>query len=178
MKAILLILMLVFTSCGSIPTATELVDAVAGRLGDSDSTVEEAAEEVEEIAAEELEEMDDDEYEVGIIGDTLAPDRFFMGTWEKKFQYTPCPDWPSVIRIYSYDNKIDIEDNSQSLISQGSIFIDDTVDIHTQYLDTFGRPLLALDCTCTIDESVYYDDEFACTCEYGGSSCGLRYTKY
>jgi len=173
-----LLILIMFTSCGAIPTAVELIDAVSDRLDNNDGTTE-VVEEVEEIAASELDELDDNEYEVGIIStEDVTPDRYFMGTWAKKFVYTPCPDWPSTIRLYSYDNKVDIENNSQELISQGSIFIDDTLDFTTQYLDTFGRPLISLVCTCTIDESNYYDDEFSCSCEYGDSSCSLRYDKY
>jgi hypothetical protein len=160
-------------NCGSIPSATDLVDAIEGSdLFDSNEQDEAA----ERITSEELEEYDDEEYEVGITTTTaVAADRYFMGTFEHAYSYKQCPNWPVITRMYSYDDRIDIEDNKGDLVTQGAIFIDDTFSLNTTYLDDFGRPLIDLTCTCVMDTSVYYDDRMECQCSYGSSSCTVAY---
>lgn len=107
-----------------------------------------------------------------------AGDRYFIGTFTEQYAYQNCADFPKVIRLYSHNNLVDLEDNSQNRIGTGVQFPDDTFDFTVTYLDSLGNPDIDLSCTCSITVEQYYADELDCDCDSDKmNDCSLFYEK-
>ncbi|MBF0103895.1 MAG: hypothetical protein HQM16_01095 [Deltaproteobacteria bacterium] len=113
--------------------------------------------------------------------------RYFLGTYEINEGYTSCNDayWgpglevPSILRAYSYSDKIDFETSFSQLVWGAYIYPDNTFDFRIFYLDTWGNPSVTLTCSCIFNEYDYWTDDMSCTCEASNDdgSCTLQYDK-
>ena len=115
-------------------------------------------------------------------------DRYFMGTYNLTSGGYPLSctssygngyDFPSTLRLYSYDYSIDFENSYGDLVWIADVYPDDTFDFRVQLLDSFGRPSNTIACTCDISVP-YYDgkERVSCTCDpsyAGDETCSLTY---
>ncbi|MBF0106903.1 MAG: hypothetical protein HQM16_16445 [Deltaproteobacteria bacterium] len=103
--------------------------------------------------------------------------RTFVGTYDKR--YTNCGNWPSTIRIYKCNGIVDIERTTGTIIAQGEIFLDNSIDFVTYYNDQFNEPTQELVCNCYLyDETAWYSYDFECNCDFAdGLTCFINYDK-
>lgn len=163
MKRIIIAISLLALNCGNIETAAEkFADKITSEIDQqSDDTV-----------------SDEDQNDTGEIT-TLEPNegkRFFVGTFEKNSLYNSCDDFPEIMRIYSENGNIYLENNQHDLIAKGEIFEDNTFDFSVMNQDQYGNSSNVLSCTCSYYSDKYYSDNLDCGCD-GKVDCEINYDK-
>lgn len=145
--------------------------------GESDVAAEDSSGDVNDTDSESSDgQASDDEVAHVFEMDGAGGVRYFMGTFEKSPSYYDCPDWPTIVRLYSEDDMVDFVDNRGELIARGPIFQDYTWDFQATYQDMFGRDNGDLACTCTYSDYHAYNDIVDCACEFeNGDTCTLEY---
>jgi hypothetical protein len=180
-RLIIIALVANLAACGGIKVGVddETRSAIEDIFGGSETETEAS----EEPGAEDTDVLVGEEYSDGETGLIVRRgnnrnDRKFLGTFDQNHVYDTCPSWPSIVRLYSKDDTVFIDDNRGDLISSAKIFDDGTFDFDAEYADEFGRPSVDLICTCDLDESDYYGTQMDCSCDLGDDdTCEILYDK-
>jgi len=192
MKYLTIILSIFMFSCISVDSEkiNDIIDNMAETTDTTESGVDEAPENDSKDKKDKKDKSDETSDEIyrhenGIdyhsgtgdaLSDGTAPfvERSFVATYSKTYTPNICPNFPSVLRLYSYDNFVDIENNQGGLLTTAKIFEDGTIDFWGVYNDSWGRPSIDLFCTCE-NNAQFYGSDLECVCEIGDSSCRLNY---
>lgn len=181
MKYVIIIIIfltaIIMLNCGDIKIKGDIgkdtIDHVADAFGDTDTSDQETDDPDDVMETDEL-------GEAGEIytGTADVADRYFVGTFNKQYYYKHCNNFPSVLRLYTHNGYVYIENNKGGLISKAKIFEDYSFDFLAEYYNELGIPDDELACTCTLEESDFYNDDLQCQCDFdSGDTCGLRYEK-
>lgn len=172
MKYLIPILLLSLISCGGIKIKglDEAVDKIADRVEESSDQTEDEGYEYtsfEDYYADNQEEPSPDDF--SLVTETYSgAERYHVGTYQ--INYSTCEYFPNVLRLYTYNDIVYLENNSHELFASAEIFSDDTFDI---LLTVYGFGDFYSDpCTCAYKESYFYGTEVSCECDSG---CGTYY---
>jgi len=168
----LIVSLLILSSCGSIPTATELVSAIEERVGDFDIPTE-------GIEVDDIEEVEDEEEtDYGVF---ISSEPRHIGTFKKSQPFeifivsTACEQFPEVTRLSTENKQIIITTTTGSTLSVGEIFEDNTFDFNVGFPDKFGYSGDTTYCICDYDPEFYYGEQWVCGCDDGTTACTLTY---
>lgn len=168
------VLILSLNACKVDSDIDDAANTIADALGSGIENNDEKIDDYEDAYSDTEREYLDGDEGLQILDNDVPTERYFMGTFYKASGYGQCAEFPSVTRLYSYDDFIYIENNQQDLLAVAELFQDDTFDFSFIVLNEFGEKLKNT-CTCYYKEYEWYGDEWDCTCD-GDNNCDLRYT--
>lgn len=172
-------------SCANIPF-DKAVDAVTDQLekgrnndkGGSDRASNQESSGDDDSQSDAVS-TDDSDVKTEPLDMDIPADRYFVGTFEKKYVSQSCSAFPEITRMYTSGEEVYIENNRSDLIVYGKIFKDNSFDFDIDLLDSFGNPTIELGCTCLLNDNQWYGLSWECSCESdNGFKCGLDYEEY
>ncbi|MBU0504525.1 hypothetical protein KJ708_00910, partial [bacterium] len=170
---ILVLFILHMISCGDLKIKAgiddETIDKINNIFDDGEEQISDEEQNSDHVTADNFDGTNEEDEDTGGGITVIEPagydkneESYFMGTWSVSFDYyaaysSRCDieyNFPTVIRGYShtYDEFIDFETSSGQLAWVAEVYPDETFDFSVQFLDTFGKPSVQLDCTCNIEE--------------------------